>query len=357
MSSDLTEALLQWYRRHRRDLPWRQTRDPYRIWVSEVMLQQTRVETVIPYYLRWLERFPTVADLAAAPEEEVLKAWEGLGYYSRARNLHRAAREVVARYGGAIPDDPEAFARLPGVGRYTAGAVMSIAFGRPLPAVDGNVLRVMSRLFAVDEPITRPGTRRRVEALVAGFIPADAAGDFNQALMELGATLCLPGAPDCPRCPVAAWCRARAEGRQQELPRREAKAPPRPETVLAGVIEDGGRYLLARRPRAGLLGGLWEFPSVPFAGGAAPEAALAEGLRQRLGVAVAVGGLLTRVEHVFSHRRWDLLAFRCTLAPGSPRPEDREDLRWLSPRELGAVPLPAAFQKVAAALIERGAAL
>lgn len=337
------------------------------------MLQQTRVETVIPYYNRWVERFPTPAALAAAPEEEVLKAWEGLGYYSRARNLQQAAREVVARYGGEVPSDPDAFAGLPGVGRYTTGAVLSIAYGRPLPAVDGNVLRVISRLFALEADITAPAARRQVEAVVADLIPRDRAAEFNQALMELGALVCLPGQPQCQACPVAAHCLARTRGRERELPFKRRKAPPRPETVLAAVVADGGEYLLARRPGRGLLAGLWEFPSVTYAGGTggagaagsaggtggpgcSPEAALRAMLAERFGIQVRVGGLVARVEHIFSHRRWDLLAFQARLEPLSPRPRERDGLRWLTSQSIAAVPLPAVFQKVAAALLERGAA-
>lgn len=346
----MTAALLQWYRRHRRDLPWRRQQDPYRIWVSEVMLQQTRVDTVIPYYNRWIERFPTVSDLAAAPEDEVLKHWEGLGYYSRARNLHAAAREVVARYGGSVPDDPAAFAALKGVGAYTAGAVMSIAYGRPLPAVDGNVLRVMARLYNLEDNIAHPATRKRIETLVAGLIPPDAAADFNQALMELGALVCVPGTPRCGDCPVATHCAGRAAGRAQALPVKTRKAPPKPVLVVAGVVRDGGRVLLARRPDQGLLAGLWEFPSFELTPADPPEAALARGLAGRFGLEVVVGGLIATVDHTFSHRRWRLLAFGCRLTEASPRPRDRDGLRWVEQAELAGFALPGVFHKVAGSL-------
>ncbi len=346
----LSTALLQWYRRDRRDLPWRRQRDPYRIWVSEIMLQQTRVDTAIPYYERWIARFPTAADLATAAEDDVLKHWEGLGYYSRARNLQAAAREITTRYGGQVPDDPAAFAALPGVGPYTAGAVMSIAFGRPLPAVDGNVLRVAARLYNLDDDVARPATRRRVEQQIQALIPPDAAGDFNQALMELGALICTPTSPQCDPCPVSPFCQALRAGRVQQLPVKAKKAAPVPVLIVAGVVRDSGQVLLARRPDRGLLAGLWEFPSFTLPAAAAPEQVLAAGLQERFGLAVSVGALVIRADHVFSHRRWHLLAFGCRLTATSPRPRDGAGLRWLEPVELAGVALPAVFQKVASAL-------
>lgn len=349
-ASDMAAALLAWYRRQGRDLPWRRQRDPYRIWVSEVMLQQTRVETVIPYYERWIARFPTAADLATAPADEVLQHWAGLGYYARARHLHAAAREVVARYGGTVPDDPAAFASLQGVGEYTAGAVLSIAYGRPLPAVDGNVLRVWARLANLDDDVTRTATRRKVAAQVAAVIPPGDAADFNQALMDLGALVCVPGLPHCGQCPLAAWCGARAAGRSGELPVRGKKAPPVPAPMVAGVVWDGGRVLLARRPERGLLAGLWEFPSFPVAPGEAPAGALARGLARRFDLQVTVGALLVAVDHAFSHRRWHLQAFAAALTAASPRPRDGAGLRWAEPAELADFALPAAFRKVAGAL-------
>jgi A/G-specific adenine glycosylase len=223
-----SRELLAWYRSGNRDLPWRRSRDPYFIWVSEIMLQQTRVDTVIPYFNRFVERFPTVRDLAEAPEEDVLKLWEGLGYYSRARNLQAAAREVTERYGGKIPDDKEAVSGLKGVGPYTAGAILSIAFNRPEPAVDGNVMRVLSRYFCIDEDIARPATRIRMEGLARELIPEGAAGDFNQALMELGALVCTPRSPHCLICPVMEHCAGRIAGREEELPVKSKAKPPKP---------------------------------------------------------------------------------------------------------------------------------
>ncbi|MBB3113011.1 A/G-specific adenine glycosylase [Paenibacillus phyllosphaerae] len=261
-----SRELLAWYRANKRDLPWRMNRDPYRIWVSEVMLQQTRVDTVIPYYNRFMDKFPTAAALAAAPEEEVLKCWEGLGYYSRARNLQAGAQEVAERHGGVVPDNKELVSALRGVGPYTTGAIMSIAFNRPEPAVDGNVMRVLSRYFCLEEDIAKPATRVGIEKLAASLIPDGAAGDFNQGLMELGALVCTPKSPGCLTCPVMAHCEGRAAGKEHVLPIKTKAKPPRPERRLAAlVIGTGaheGKILVRQRPDTGLLARMWELPHV-----------------------------------------------------------------------------------------------
>ncbi|WP_010272725.1 A/G-specific adenine glycosylase, partial [Paenibacillus senegalensis] len=258
--------LLAWYRRVKRDLPWRRSRDPYYIWVSEVMLQQTRVETVIPYFHRFIEKFPTLEALAAAPEEEVVKAWEGLGYYSRARNLQAGAKEVIARYGGIVPARKEDISTLRGVGPYTAGAILSIAYNVPEPAVDGNVMRVLSRFFLITDDIAKPSTRKAMEKLAGSLIPEGAAGDFNQALMEFGATLCTPRSPHCLTCPVMEGCQARLNGMETELPVKAKAKPPRLEPRAAAVIigtgKHAGKLLIRRRPQQGLLAGMWELPHV-----------------------------------------------------------------------------------------------
>lgn len=274
-------------------MPWRRTADPYAIWVSEVMLQQTRVDAVIPYYQRWMARFPSVGALAEAPLDDVLVHWQGLGYYSRARNLHRAARMVRERHEGEVPGEAEALLRLPGVGEYTAGAVASIAFGRRVPAVDGNVRRVLSRLHDLEDP--RPAELRR---LADDLVPPDRPGDFNQALMELGATICTPRSPRCEACPVSQWCRARALGVQEERPRRKRRGRVPEEAVETLVVVRGdvvrgdGALLLVRRPEAGLLGGLWEPPGEHRPPGV-----------QALIDDAAPGPELAPVRHVFSHKR------------------------------------------------------
>jgi len=259
-------GLLGWYDVVKRKLPWRINRDPYRVWVSEIMLQQTRVDTVIPYYERFMARFPTVQALAEAPEEEVLKHWEGLGYYSRARNLQAGAKEVVDRFGGIVPDDAASVASLKGVGPYTAGAIMSIAFNRPEPAVDGNVMRVLSRFWLLEDDIAKPSTRVRIEKLARAIIPEGRAGDFNQALMELGALVCTPKSPGCLTCPVMERCEGRLAGKEKELPIKTKAKPPRPEwrlgIIVAGSGEHAGQVLVRQRPETGLLARMWELPHV-----------------------------------------------------------------------------------------------
>ena len=362
-----SRELLAWYRKHKRDLPWRRNKDPYRIWVSEIMLQQTRVETVIPYYHRFMEQFPTVEALADAPEEQVLKAWEGLGYYSRARNLQAAVREVKEDYGGVVPDDPEAVRALKGVGPYTAGAILSIAYDRPEPAVDGNVMRVLSRFFLLEEDIAKPSARSSIEKLARSLIPAGAAGDFNQALMELGATVCTPKSPQCLICPVMERCGARLEGRVDELPVKSKAKPPRPETRAAALVTDGaGRLLIRRRPAEGLLAGLWELPHVALPDGnrepataaavppvsaeaagfpSASAAALARGLAEADGLRVIPEAWLTDAEHTFSHLRWEMRVFRCRPAEGSPA-ELPPGYAWMGAGEEKRYPFPNLFVRL-----------
>lgn len=345
----LARQLLNWFAVHQRDLPWRRSRDPYRIWVSEVMLQQTRVEAVRPYYERWFERFPTPEDLAEAPEDDVLKAWEGLGYYSRARNLHSAVREVVERYGGEVPDDPEAVRSLPGVGPYTAGAILSIAFNRSEPAVDGNVLRVLARIYAIADDIMKSRTRTAMEALARELIPPGQAGAFNQALMELGALICTPTSPKCAVCPVASVCRAQAEGLTDQLPVRSKARAPRPVDMVTGVLRRAdGRLLLVRRPSEGLLGGLWEFPSGERPTGMPWERAVHHLFQERFGCEVEVEAHLTDVKHIFTHLVWHLRAFTCTLA--APEIPESNERRWVAKEDLHQFALPVAHAKVLASL-------
>lgn len=293
--------LLAHYDAHRRDLPWRQDPTPYATWISEVMLQQTRVETAAPYFHRWMERFPTVHSLAKADEEDVLRSWEGLGYYSRARNLHRAARLVRERHGGALPRSAVELRELPGVGEYTAGAVASIAFGEPVPAVDGNVRRVLSRLFDIERP-TPARLRREANALVPEHRP----GDFNQALMELGATICTPRSPSCNACPLGEHCLARSRGSVELRPPPRNRRPiPAFDIATTLVVDREGGLLLRRRPENGLLGGLWEFPGVDSTNAPSADAAarLASELLPKEPSLCGDPERLPAVSHVFSHRR------------------------------------------------------
>jgi A/G-specific adenine glycosylase len=349
----LRERLLAWYAAHRRDLPWRaapgDAADPYRVWLSEVMLQQTRVETVRPYYARWLERFPTLQSLADAPLDDVLKAWEGLGYYSRARNFHRAVREVAASYGGAVPDDPADFRALPGVGRYTAGAVMSIAFGREEPLVDGNVRRVFARWLDAPDP-GEAELWRLAEALVPGASP----GELNQALMELGATLCTPRKPRCEACPAAPFCAARAAGTQEERPARKNRKPLPHEDTAVAVVEHEGRVLLVRRPLDARLGGMWAFPFVVRRRGEEVGAAAERAAREGLALEVRAGEPVGVVEHTFTHVRATYRAVRCALVGGVPRALRYDDWAWAAPDEISSYALPVAQKRIAALLGNRG---
>ncbi|MCS7464666.1 A/G-specific adenine glycosylase [Paenibacillus doosanensis] len=320
-----SEHLLAWYRKHRRDLPWRRSRNPYHIWISEVMLQQTRVDTVIPYFHRFTERFPTMEALANAPEEEVLKLWEGLGYYSRARNLQGAVREVQERYGGVVPDTLKEISTLKGVGPYTAGAVLSIAYNKPEPAVDGNVMRVLSRYFLIEEDIMKIGTRGIMEKLAKELIPEGAAGDFNQGLMELGAMVCTPRSPHCLTCPVMEHCAAREMGMEEELPVKKKAKPPRPEYRIAALIEGSGpqegHILIRQRPQEGLLARMWELPhvEVPFgyadaSGVPASISVLTEQLALET-IGIRPGQGFMHAEHTFSHIHWDMQVVTCSLEP------------------------------------------
>lgn len=321
-----SRELVDWYEQNKRDLPWRRHRDPYYIWVSEIMLQQTRVDTVIPYFHRFIDKFPTVEALADAAEDQVLKCWEGLGYYSRARNLQHAARQVKEQYGGIMPSGKEEVAGLKGVGPYTAGAIRSIAFNLPAPAVDGNVMRVLSRYFLIEEDIMKGSTRKHMEELVMQLIPEGRASDFNQGLMELGALVCTPKSPKCLTCPVMENCRGRIEGREESLPVKTKAKPPRPENRLVALIEGtgehAGKVLIRKRPAAGLLAGMWELPHVmEFPSGGAsgvplPDEAAMERLASALrdeGCPVTPQMHLMNAEHIFSHIRWNMRVYRCEL--------------------------------------------
>ena len=334
----LRAALLAWYRANRRDLPWRRTRDPYAIWLSEAMLQQTRVETVIPYWERFLARFPDVASLADAEQDEVLGLWAGLGYYSRARNLHRAAREVVEKHDGALPSDPDALRALPGVGRYTAGAVASIAFDRPEPVVDGNVIRVLSRIRGIREDVGAPATLARIWDDAGALARGEAPGDLNQALMELGATVCTPRAPRCASCPVAKRCDAHGAGDAEQLPVKAPRGKPRRVEGVAAWVVRRGRALAVRRPERGLLGGLWDLPGGDLAEREPPEAGVARALAERVGLATRELRPVGVVEHVFTHRALRLHVFAGEANGGRVRRDGYDAHRWVGPDAFGELP-------------------
>lgn len=337
------QRLLAWFRANKRDLPWRRTGDVYRIWVSEVMLQQTQVSTVVPYYHRFLRRFPDARRLAAASEQEVLKAWEGLGYYARARHLHQAAQVVVRRNNGRIPRDPEAFGALPGVGPYIRAAVMSIACGHALPVVDGNVLRVISRRLGIRQHIRKRAVQSRIETYLRSQIPARKPGEFNEALMELGATVCAPRSPSCGPCPLRAACVARRLGLQESLPRKSRGKPVPIVRASVAVLAKGGRVFIQQRPSRGLLGGLWEFPGGRIRAGETPRQALRRECREELGVEVEVTGKLGVIEHSYSHFRIILHVFLCRVRSGLPRSPLPH--RWIRSKDLDRHPFPAANRK------------
>ncbi len=331
--SGFSSRLLEWYRQNRRELPWRGHPDPYAVWVSEIMLQQTRVETVIPYFESWIKRFPTIKDLAEASEQEVLKSWEGLGYYSRARNFHNAARLVQEQFSGVLPRDREQLLSLPGIGLYTAGAIASIAFGMDEATLDGNIRRVFSRIFDVQAPLGSTAAESQFWTLARKVLPHGHAGDFNQALMELGATVCLPKKPHCDRCPVSRQCKALRMGIISERPvvKRKPRIPHYLEA--AAVIRRAGRVLLARRPARGLLGGLWEFPRARVSGDPAREAAQA--LRLAYQLRVRKERELGTLQHAYTHFRVTVHIFECKFISLQMKPA----LKWIRISDLEDYPM------------------
>ena len=345
------QRLLAWYVVNRRPMPWRESVDPYRVWVSEVMLQQTRVDTVIPYFTRFLERFPTVGTLAEADPQDLLKMWEGLGYYSRARNLQRAAQQLVAEHRGVFPARAAELRALPGIGDYTAAAVASIAFAEPVPVVDGNVLRVFTRFWGITDDIRDPALRRRLSSRLGRILRASPAakaapGDFNQSMMELGATCCLPRQPRCTACPLQPDCVAYRDKRTTELPVKSRKAPVPHYEVAVGVVWRNGKVLIQRRRTTQMLGGLWEFPG----GKRRADETLAETtireLREETGITVRVGAEYGTLTHAYSHFRITLTAFACAFVSGRVRLAAADAHRWVKPEALSAFPMPRANQRV-----------
>ena len=346
------EALPAWFDGARRAMPWRETdaagrRDPYRVWLAETMLQQTRVDTATPYFERFVAAFPTVEALAAAPLDRVLVLWEGLGYYSRARNIHRAAQIVAEAHGGRVPRTAEAFGALPGVGPYTTAAVLSLAFGVPLAVLDGNVIRVMTRVFAVPDDARAPSTRAALQRRATELLDTDRPGRWNEAVMELGATVCTPRAPACPVCPLHGVCAAYAAGTPEAFPVvAPRKKVPEATVAVALVTDAAGRVLFQRRPVDAMLGGMWEFPGGKVEPGETPAAACAREVREELGVTVEVGREVTVVTHTYSHLKVRLHAFRCRITAGVPATVTGEPMQWLGLGDLAEIALPRASQKV-----------
>ncbi len=349
----VAQALLSWYRADNRVLPWRSQPEPYRVWVSEIMLQQTRVATVIPYFERWMERFPTLESLASAELDDVLAMWAGLGYYRRARLLHRAARYVVDELDGVLPSDVKGLLTVPGIGRYTAGAISSIAFGQPAPIVDGNVIRVLCRIFGLEGNPRASPLEKTLWAMAERLIPEGHAGDFNQSMMELGAMVCTPKSASCGTCPVHEYCVARREGRVDELPQLVKKKPPKPVLVGAAVIcqTEPERFLLIQRPTEGLFGGLWELPTAQLSihpdDPRATELAC-EAVRERLaalGVVGSVTGTGGRVVHQLTHLQMTFLPVHVKLVRLAPTKTDTPML-WVPLGEILDQALASAMRKV-----------
>ncbi len=356
-ASSVRRRLLDWYEREKRDLPWRADRDPYRILVSEMMLVQTTVAAVVPHFERFLRLFPDFAALAAAEEDEVVKAWEGLGYYRRARQLHAAARMVVESHGGRMPDDPVLARALPGVGRYLAGAILSQAFDRPEPILEANSQRVLARLLAWDGEISATATQKRLWKAAERLVPASRAGDFNQGLMELGALICTPRSPRCLVCPLATLCEARRLGLQDELPRIASRPAPLAVEEACAVIVRRGKTLMIRRQSPGLWGGFWEFPTVhrqgadPAGRSFGEPVDLAEGARRLTGVRVEVGDLVKTLTYGVTRHRVRLHAHKAVALSGDPRPAPGfSEARWVKPAALSELTLGSAVRRLASAI-------
>ncbi|TCS92802.1 A/G-specific adenine glycosylase [Hazenella coriacea] len=341
------QNLLEWYGENKRDLPWRENKNPYRIWVSEIMLQQTRVDTVIPYYERFLSRFPTIESLAAAADEDVIKAWEGLGYYSRARNLHSAVKEVVAEYGGKVPDKVAQISKLKGVGPYTTGAILSIAYDKKVPAVDGNVMRVFSRLFTIEDDISQQSTRKKMERIAEKLIPESSPGDFNQALMELGAMVCTPQSPKCLFCPVQSVCKAYQQGRESELPRKKKATSPKSVDVIFVWIVSENKVLIEKRPEQGLLAHMWSLPTI--------EQAKKENYLEVFNEFcdtknIQLTNLIIRgnLDHIFSHIHWKITLVQADLKKSVSLPDEWE---WIALNQLHTRAFPNVYRKALQQLV------
>lgn len=349
-------ALLEWYQINARDLPWRSCHSPYCIWVSEIMLQQTQVDTVIPYFNRWMDVFPDIKSLSEADEHLVLSLWEGLGYYSRGRNLLKAARIITEKLDGQLPMTMKALQKLPGIGRYTAAAIASIAFNLDVAAVDGNIRRVISRLFDITEPARSTLGERKIWSLAQANLPSGQASEYNQAMMDLGASICLSKNPKCADCPISASCLAFQRGVQENRPiQKPRKAIPHL-TVTAGIIRQDSRVLLAKRPSGGLLGGLWEFP-----GGTLEEsdlnleACLKREIMEELGIQIYVGSAFGTFKHAYTHFKITLHAFLCFPATGEvPQPLEADGLAWVTLKELEDYPMGKVDRLIARKIMKDG---
>ncbi len=347
------EKLLTWYHKNKRDLPWRKTSDPYKIWVSEVMLQQTQVDQVIPYYHKFIEKFPDLRSLAEAPLSQVLKVWEGLGYYARARNLKSAAEKIVAEHNAVMPATHDELIKVPGIGPYTAAAIASIAYNEDYPVVDGNVYRVIARLMRIEEAPGKKGTKTRFVQTARSLMPEGKASDFNQAMMELGALVCTPNRPKCRLCPVSFFCQAyQTLDDPSVLPIKEPTKQKPHYNVAIGIIWKGGKILIDQRPEEGLLGGLWEFPGGKQEPGETLEECLEREVREEMDIQIRVQGPFLTIPHTYSHFKITLHSFQCQHVEGEPRPKKAINWKWVSPREINRYAFPQANKKILDALLE-----
>ncbi len=328
-------------------MPWRDCGDPYKIWISEIMLQQTRVDQATPYFNRFMERFPTVESLAKADQQEVLKVWEGLGYYSRARHLHDASKLVTEKFNGTVPDNWDNITELKGVGPYTASAILSIAYQKQYAVVDGNVIRVLSRYLGIEDDVRKTATKNAIQEAADERIPADRPGDFNQAVMELGATICTPSNPDCEQCPLQAGCRAYKQVKTEEIPYKSpAKKRPHHQIGVGIIMNEDEEVLIALRPEDAMLGGMWEFPGGKQEEDEDMEDTVARELHEELGVEVAVTKPFMKLDHAYSHFKITMHAYLCELVAGKPEPKSSQEVRWISIDELEDYPFPKANRKL-----------
>ncbi len=341
----LQRSLRQWYLKQGRYLPWRKTRDPYAIWISEIMLQQTQVKTVIPYYDRWLKIFPDIETLAQSPLQSVLKQWEGLGYYARARNLHHAAQKIEKDYDGIFPQQLSDVLSLPGIGRTTAGGILSAAFKQRISILDGNVKRVLARLVGLEKPPNK--ALKQLWELSDQLLDSEHPRDYNQALMDLGATICTPFQPSCLLCPWRVYCQAFQQNRQTEIPMREPKSPlPHKQIGVAVIWNDRGEVLIDRRPEKGLLGGLWEFPGGKMEENETIQDCIQREIKEELGIAIEVKEHLITINHAYTHFRVTLNVYNCQHLEGEPQPIGCEEMRWVKPEQLSEFPFPKANTKI-----------
>ncbi|AOY74905.1 A/G-specific adenine glycosylase [Clostridium formicaceticum] len=336
--------LIIWYEKNHRKLPWRETTNPYHIWISEIMLQQTRVDTVIDYYKRFIAEFPTVKKLADADEERVLKAWEGLGYYSRAKHIHQTAKIIVEKYQGEMPKDYTEILKLPGIGPYTAGAIASIAFHQPIPAVDGNVMRVFSRVFHIKEDITLNATQKKMQQIAEAAVSHKNPSFFNQGLMELGALICTPTSPKCLICPLYALCKAKALGVQETLPIKTKKLKPKEVIMEMALVYKDEKILITKRPKGKLLGDLWGLPSAEKEKNLQGGKSIILELEETYGIRVKDAKYLLEKNHIFTHIKWKMQLYAMNLV--EEKTVDYPEIRWVSIDELKQLPLPTAFKKI-----------